>query len=132
MTGIGIIVGSARPGRTGERVAGWVTPEYNHSTSGALKNAVDFRCAEWTDKAAGFVGYGPTGGIRAVKHLRLIMGELPVADVRAQVALSFRSDFATGELRPGPHQLGAVDAMLDQVAARAGALAILRPVPATA
>jgi NAD(P)H-dependent FMN reductase len=110
----------------------FVTPEYNHSTSGALKNAIDFLYAEWDDKAAGFVGYGPTGGIRAVEHLRLIMGELQVADVRAQGALSFRSDFAGGELRPGSHQLGAVGAMLDQVTAWAGALAILRPVPATA
>jgi NAD(P)H-dependent FMN reductase len=33
----------------------FVTPEYNHSTSGALKNAIDFLFAEWNDKAAGFV-----------------------------------------------------------------------------
>ena len=34
----------------------FVTPEYNHSTSGALKNAIDFFYREWNDKAAGFVG----------------------------------------------------------------------------
>src|SRR5688572_29613052 len=39
----------------------FVTPEYNHSTSGALKNAIDFLFREWNDKAAGFVGYGSVG-----------------------------------------------------------------------
>ena len=63
----------------------FVTPEYNHSTSGALKNAIDFLFREWNDKAAGFVGYGSAGGARAVEQLRLVMGELKVADVRAQV-----------------------------------------------
>jgi NAD(P)H-dependent FMN reductase len=40
----------------------FVTPEYNHSTSGALKNAIDFLYAEWNNKAAGFVSYGSVGG----------------------------------------------------------------------
>src|SRR5262249_8848401 len=31
----------------------FVTPEYNHSTSGALKNAIDFVYREWNNKAAG-------------------------------------------------------------------------------
>jgi NAD(P)H-dependent FMN reductase len=35
----------------------FVTPEYNHGPSGALKNAIDFLYHEWTDKAAGFIGY---------------------------------------------------------------------------
>ena len=62
----------------------FVTPEYNHSMSGALKNAIDFLFREWNDKAAGFVGYGSVGGARAVEQLRLVMGEIKVADVRAQ------------------------------------------------
>jgi NAD(P)H-dependent FMN reductase len=33
----------------------FVTPEYNHGTSGALKNAIDFLYREWNNKAAGFV-----------------------------------------------------------------------------
>src|SRR5713226_8399335 len=71
----------------------FVTPEYNHSTSGALKNALDFLYREWNNKAAGFVGYGGAGGTRAVEQLRLVMGELQIADVRAQVALSMFTDF---------------------------------------
>lgn len=70
-----------------------VTPEYNHGPSGALKNALDFVYAEWNDKVAGFVGYGSAGGCRAVEQLRLVMAELQVATVRAQVQLSLATDF---------------------------------------
>ena len=61
----------------------FVTPEYNHSTSGVLKNAIDYLYAEWTNKAAAFVGYGSVGGARAVEHLRLICSELQIAHVRS-------------------------------------------------
>jgi len=71
----------------------FVTPEYNHGTSAALKNAIDFLFHEWNNKAAGFIGYGSAGGVRAVESLRLTMGEIKVADVRAQVMLSLYTDF---------------------------------------
>ena len=61
-----------------------VTPGCNHSTSGALKNAIDFLYSEWNNKAVGFVSYGSVGGARAVEHLRLIAGELQMADVRSR------------------------------------------------
>ena len=48
-------------------LAAFVTPEYNHSISGALKNAIDFLFGEWNNKAAGFVSYGGAGGARAVE-----------------------------------------------------------------
>ncbi|MDR6974308.1 NAD(P)H-dependent FMN reductase [Streptomyces sp. 3330] len=105
----------------------FVTPEYNHSTSGALKNAIDFLYGEWNNKAAGFVSYGSVGGTRAVEHLRLVMGELQVADVRAQAALSLFTDFTDfTEFTPAAHQVGAVEAVLEQVVAWSGALAQLR------
>ncbi|HWN35999.1 MAG TPA: NAD(P)H-dependent oxidoreductase [Pseudonocardia sp.] len=104
----------------------FVTPEYNHSTSGALKNAIDFLYGEWNNKAAGFVSYGGVGGTRAVEHLRLIMSELQVATVRAQVALSLHTDFENfSTFHPGVHQIDALNATLDQVIAWSGAL---RPV----
>ncbi len=71
----------------------FITPEYNHSMPGALKNAIDIVYHEWTNKAAGFVSYGTTGGVRAVEHLRGIMAELQIADVRAHVSLSLYTDF---------------------------------------
>ena len=76
----------------------FVTPEYNHATSGALKNAIDFLYREWNNKAAGLVGVGNAGGVRAVETLRLVMGELQVADVRAQVALSLLPILRTSQL----------------------------------
>ncbi|SCG73104.1 NADPH-dependent FMN reductase [Micromonospora inositola] len=105
----------------------FVTPEYNHSTSGALKNAIDFLYAEWNNKATGFVSYGSVGGTRAVEHLRLVVAELQMADVRAQVALSLFTDFENFSVfKPGPHQVDAVNTMLDQLVAWSGALATLR------
>src|SRR3954467_14733247 len=71
----------------------FVTPEYNHGTSGALKNAINYLYREWNNKAAGFVSYGSAGGARAVEHLRLIMAEMQIATVRAQVLLSLFTDF---------------------------------------
>ena len=106
----------------------FVTPEYNHSTSGVLKNAIDFLYAEWNNKAAGFVSYGAAGGVRAVEHLRLVMAELQVADVRAQVAFSLFTDFVNfREFRPDPSKEKAVTAMLDQLVAWGTALQGLRP-----
>ncbi|MDG4789603.1 NAD(P)H-dependent oxidoreductase [Micromonospora sp. WMMD1102] len=184
MTGIGIILGSTRPGRNGEAVARWVydnasrrndaeyelvdlldfklphldeavpasmgqyanphtlewaakiasfdgfvivTPEYNHSTSGALKNAIDFLFAEWNNKAVGFVSYGSVGGARAVEHLHLVAGELMMADVRAQVTLALNADFENySTFKPGPHQADALGVVLDQTVAWSKALAPLR------
>jgi NAD(P)H-dependent FMN reductase len=105
----------------------FVTPEYNHATSGALKNAIDFLYKEWNNKAAGFVGYGSLGGTRAVENLRLIMGELQVADVRNQVALSLFTDFENFSVfKPAELHIASVNAMLDQVIAWSGALKSLR------
>lgn len=105
----------------------FVTPEYNHATSGALKNAIDFLYAEWNNKAAGFVGYGSAGGTRAVENLRLIMGELQIADVRAQVALSLYTDFEKfTTFKPQPIHEKPMKAMLDQLVAWSGAMKTLR------
>jgi NAD(P)H-dependent FMN reductase len=105
----------------------FVTPEYNHGTSGALKNALDYLYYEWNNKAAGFVGYGSAGGVRAVEQLRLVMGELMVADVRAQVALSLFTDFENFSVfKPAASKEKSVNDMLDQVVSWGGALKALR------
>src|SRR5581483_7223231 len=105
----------------------FVTPEYNHGTSGALKNAIDYLYREWNNKAAGFVGYGSAGGTRAVEQLRLIMAELQIADVRAQVALSLFTDFENfTKFKPGADKEQTVSEMLDQVIAWGSVLKTLR------
>jgi len=94
----------------------FVTPEYNHSTSGALKNAIDFLFAEWANKSAGFVGYGSSLGARAIEHLRGIVGELQVADVRTAVGLSLFEDFENYTVfKPRDLHKTNVSHMLDQV-----------------
>jgi NAD(P)H-dependent FMN reductase len=104
-----------------------VTPEYNHSPSAALKNALDFLFAEWNDKAVAFVSYGSAGGVRAVEHLRQIVGELKMADIRASVALQFGADFdATYAFRPREFQEQSLHAMLDDLVAWSEALRAVR------
>src|SRR3989449_9782405 len=101
----------------------FVTPEYNHGISGALKNAIDFLFAEWNNKAAGFVSYGSAGGARAVEHLRLVMAEGPIATVRNQVLLSLFTDFEKFSVfKPDPRHEKAVNAVFYQVIAWGGAL----------
>jgi NAD(P)H-dependent FMN reductase len=110
----------------------FVTPEYNHSIPGSLKNAIDFAFREWNDKAAGFVGYGGAGGVRAVEQLRQMMGALKVADVGATVALTLAADFEGGsEFRPADRQESALAAMVDQLLGWAAALKSLRGSPQT-
>jgi NAD(P)H-dependent FMN reductase len=105
----------------------FVTPEYNHGTSGALKNAIDFLYAEWNNKVAGFVGYGSAGGVRAVEHLRLVMAEVQVATVRNQVALSLFTDFENfTAFKPDARHEGSVNQMLAQLIAWGGAMKTLR------
>lgn len=54
----------------------FVTPEYNHSITGALKNAIDFIAYETDKKATLIVAHGGVGGARATEHLRNIASEI--------------------------------------------------------
>lgn len=105
----------------------FVTPEYNHSTSAALKNALDFLFFEWHNKACGFVSYGGSMGTRAVEHLRQIAGELKMADVRSQVGFSLRTDFENYKtFKPAVFHEREVTTMLDEVIEWGSALKTLR------
>ena len=112
----------------------FVTPEYNHSTSGVLKNAIDYLYAEWNNKAVGLVSYGSVGGARAAEHLRLVVAELQMADVRQQVTLALATEFENYTVfTPSAYQQPQLTTMLDQVVAWSAALAPLRsPVTASA
>ncbi|MBS4210234.1 NADPH-dependent FMN reductase [Bacillus sp. FJAT-50079] len=105
----------------------FIVQEYNHSITGALKNALDFAREPWNDKAAGIVSYGSTGGARAAEHLRGICGELKIADVRTHPTLSLFTDFENGtDFKPQALHLDNVNAMLDEVVAWSGALKTVR------
>ncbi|UTR12795.1 NAD(P)H-dependent oxidoreductase [Evansella sp. LMS18] len=105
----------------------FIVQEYNHSITGALKNALDLAREAWNNKAAGIVSYGSTGGARAAEHLRGIMGELMIADVRTHPTLSLFTDFENGtDFKPQELHLDNVNLMLDQVNAWSGALKTVR------
>jgi NAD(P)H-dependent FMN reductase len=105
----------------------FIVQEYNHSISASLKNALDYAREAWNNKAAGIVSYGSVGGARAAEHLRGILGELSVADVRVHPALSLFTDFENGSVfKPADLHLTNVNGMLDQVLAWSGALKTLR------
>jgi NAD(P)H-dependent FMN reductase len=105
----------------------FIVQEYNHSITGALKNALDLAREAWNDKAAGIVSYGSTGGARAAEHLRGICGELKIADVRTHPTLSLFTDFENfSEFKPQPLHLANVNAMLNEVVSWSGALKTIR------
>jgi len=105
----------------------FIVQEYNHSIAASLKNALDYLRVEWNNKAAGIVSYGSVGGARAAEHLRGILGELLIADVRVHPALSLFTDFENGAvLKAAPVQADSVNQMLDQVIPWAGALKTIR------
>lgn len=105
----------------------FIVQEYNHSISAALKNALDYLRDEWNNKAAGIVSYGSVGGARAAEHLRGILGELLVADVRVHPALSLFTDFENGtDFKPKEVQEDSVNQMLDQLIPWSKALFTIR------
>jgi NAD(P)H-dependent FMN reductase len=105
----------------------FVTPEYNHSTSAALKNAIDYLYPEWNNKAAAFVAYGSMGGARAIEHLREITAEVQLAGVRQTLNFLARVDFdADRNFIPNEYHADLAAIMFDQLENWADALRSLR------
>jgi NAD(P)H-dependent FMN reductase len=105
----------------------FVTPEYNHGVSAALKNAIDYLFREWNNKAAGLVSYGSVGGARAAEQLRLVLADVMVAAVRTQVTLSLFTDFEKfTRLKPDSSRTQELHAMLDELVAWSKALKSVR------
>jgi NAD(P)H-dependent FMN reductase len=105
----------------------FVTPEYNHSTSGVLKNAIDYLHAEWNNKAAAFVSYGVLGGARAIEHLRAVASELQIAHVRQTLNFSLMTDFENFSVfTPAAHHDAAAVDLFTQLESWAGALKAIR------
>lgn len=76
----------------------FVTPEYNHSIPGALKNALDQAYVEWNHKPLGALAYGSMGGARALEHLRMIAVELQMVPVRSAVHIGGADFFRVSPL----------------------------------
>ena len=100
----------------------FLTSEYNHSVSGALKNALDQAYKEWNHKPAAAMGYGGVGAARAIEHLRGIAVELQMVPLRNAVHLGGGDFFkvsplgANGEMAEvEANLLPALNAMLDEL-----------------
>jgi len=100
-----------------------VTGEYNHSITGALKNALDQAYKEWNRKPLAAMGYGGVGAARAIEHLRTIGVELQMVPLRNAVHLGGGEFFKVsplgqnGEMSTVEEVLApSLNAMLDELA----------------
>src|SRR5690606_14052109 len=106
----------------------FVTPEYNHSFSAPLKNAIDYLHAEWLHKPVGFVSYGGvSGGTRAVQALKSVVGALKMTAVTDAVNIPFvHQRIEDGEFVPNDITEKAATTLLDELSRYAKALRGLR------
>ena len=98
----------------------FVTAEYNHGPTAALKNALDHLYHEVTRKPAAYLGYGGVGAARAVEQLRLVNIELQMAPLRSAVHVGgadFMDLWRGGKsFDEKPHLVQSAEAMLDELA----------------
>ena len=107
----------------------FVTAEYNHSFTAALKNAIDYLHHEWRHKPLGFVSYGGVAaGTRAMQALKPVAIALALVPVVAAVNIPFVQQFLSddGAIVGNDVMVEAASAMLDELMAMHGALAPLR------
>jgi NAD(P)H-dependent FMN reductase len=105
----------------------FITPEYNRSIPGVLKNAIDYVYAEWNNKAAALVGYGTVGGIRAVEQLRQVLTAVKIAHVHQALAFSLFTDFEDlSRFTPAAHHEPLAAVMFDQLESWSRAMATER------
>ena len=65
----------------------FISPEYNHGYSPALKNALDYLGKEWQGKPAAYIGYGATNGSRSIDQIRQVGTQLGLIDSNAVVEI---------------------------------------------
>ncbi|MHA2788511.1 NADPH-dependent FMN reductase [Corynebacterium sp. S7] len=101
----------------------FITPEYNHSVPGPMKNAFDSLGSEWAGKPVAFVGYGASGGVRAVEHWRAIVANFAMVDLRNTIELSLFTEFGPEGLQPAERKGGELENLLNELEQTAEAIA---------
>ena len=77
----------------------FVMPEYNHSYSAPLKNAIDYLFVEWGRMPVGLVSYGGlSGGTRAVVALQPVMTNLGMLSTRVNVEIAWVAEHMGGDV----------------------------------
>lgn len=116
-----------------ERVAAadaflFIFPEYNHSYSPAIKNAVDYLVREWDRKPVGFVNWGGnSGGTRAQAALRPVVAMLGMVMTHGQIEINMPwSQLDEGVFVPNDQQTTVLQSQLDELLQLNGALSTLR------
>ncbi|MFI6922217.1 NADPH-dependent FMN reductase [Nonomuraea spiralis] len=106
----------------------FLTPEYNHSFPAPLKNAIDWHFTEWAYKPVAFVGYGASGGIRAVEQLRTVLPELRATTIREAVFIPMAWEHldAEGRFIPPPGTPQALNTVMRELGTWARALRSVR------
>jgi NAD(P)H-dependent FMN reductase len=107
----------------------FVMPEYNHSFTAPLKNAIDFLVKEWAFKPVGLVSYGGiSGGIRAVQALKTVLSGLRMVPLTEAVVIQFVASLIEddGHFEPTAAIANTVKPMLDELARQVPALKQLR------
>ena len=106
----------------------FVTPEYNHSYSPALKNAFDFLYLEWLRKPIAFVSYGGVaGGSRGVAAFDPVYTTVGAVKTTANVEIPFiATKISDGVFTPSDREIAILGKMLDELEALGTALRALR------
>lgn len=110
----------------------FVTPEYNHSVPGVLKNALDnlFFSFALRNKPAGLIGYsaGAVGGARSVEHLAHVLIEAEAVPLRNSVLIpNVHSAFSDDHSPANPATDLALDILLEDLEWWGQLLADARP-----
>lgn len=112
----------------------YVTPEYNHSITGVLKNAIDYLTSEMSKKPAAVVSHGSVGGARAAVMLKEILSESQATLIPKAVAmvgfggmLFDESGELKAEIKANPYgPQSALDALLTELKWHSDAMSAAR------
>ncbi|MDI6022888.1 NADPH-dependent FMN reductase [Leucobacter sp. UT-8R-CII-1-4] len=106
----------------------FVFPEYNHSYSPAIKNALDYLVREWDRKAVGFINWGGnSGGTRAQAALRPVVAMLGMVMTHGQVEINFPwGQIEEGTFVPNDQQTAVLQSQLDELLKIDSAISSLR------
>jgi NAD(P)H-dependent FMN reductase len=95
-----------------------LTPEYNHSFTSAVKNAIDYLHSELRRKPVAVCGLsgGGLGGARAVEQLKLVLIELHAVPIRDSVYFSdARGLFDDHGILSRPEYIARIDDLLGEL-----------------